>query len=459
MISKGLRATDEDPNDEERLRFRLASVDDFDYFNVALFNGSMMVTAPLRAGTTHNVAVAVSDGSRRTSGEVTVKVRRIMRETLQYAVEINFVGLATPDAYLAEKHSDFMLLFKEVLPSFLPERDLEIISLKRTEPQSVRLLFVVRKPPGSRQEFYTSKAIQTTLLQNQRNIQQRLDIRVGAVLETGCAGVLTCAGTCQYDIYMGNTTGELPTTSERHSVLTPSFTRQARCLCDKGRVGSACEPICDTASHRCLASEQCLMDASESRGYRCAVPNVPPQVSAFGGASLQTYVTRRRSSFGVSMRFRTNQRNSTLLAARDDRSGGNGGGSAPALLLLQIAESQLKFTFNCGGRNSETQRMQSEPRVDDGNWHDVRIEPLAGDCAYRVVLDDKFESTSASGTERNRKLLVTRIYVGGRVSPADGSVVHEGFIGCVEDLAIDGHLVKDAQATVTLEQELNTADE
>ena len=429
MISRSLHATDEDPFDSKRLRFQIASADDFEFFSLNPFNGSIHVIAPLAAGHQRNVTVRVSDGSRSSSATLLVTVERIQPETLHNAVEIHLEGVTSPENYLSEKHRTFELTLKETLPpGFDPSNDLRIISLHQAGPSSIRLLIIIQKPTPDG-GFYSSKAIRSLLLQSKDIISERLDVIVRDVIGTECKLTSSsCAGKCLSLIKLGNTSNELPVTSQTRSVLTPRFTRAPVCICPKGYVGNQCQPICDVIDDVCAPDEVCHVDATESSGYRCSKSNQRPEVIAFGGASIQRFVsTSQEIPFHVSFRFRTFQHNATLLRA-----------TGSSFAHLRIASRFLYFRFGCSGGISHVM-TQSESRVDDGKWHDVIIESLTGSCAFRVVLDSRYEATSGSGQKQD---VVFKELILGGVSDVTGAIV-DGFIGCLEDFRLEDKLIRD----------------
>uniref|UniRef100_H2ZGK9 Uncharacterized protein n=1 Tax=Ciona savignyi TaxID=51511 RepID=H2ZGK9_CIOSA len=438
QITQSLHATDRDLFDADRLRYSLATPDDFENFLIYPTSGAIISESPLQTGR-HTISVRVSDGSRFNVAVVPVTVTEVTELALQNSVSISFQGIANKEQYLALYHSLFVdQLVVSVLPNgFDRHRDLIIISLQQHN-DTIELLFSIKRPPPDTysRSFYQSKRLKSSLETNRELIEEKMRIKVFKIDGTSCS-IAQCIPTLEH--YSKHNIPE-PVTSVSWSLVTPKFTRQTQCVCPPGTVPPNCDPICSEPHNPCSVGLICTIDPNEPNGYRCASPSHTDSVMSFAGQSSVYRLSgqMRHKPFQANLRIRTFQSNATLLYASGNQD----------FVHLQTFGGLVKFSFDCGGGPQVI--IRETQKINDGHWHDISVQPISerrsSPCAFQIIVD-KIYSARLSASSGRQNLDLTSITLGefpglSRSKRSRGErnthhVIETGFRGCIEDVEVN----------------------
>nr|XP_018670260.2 protocadherin Fat 1 [Ciona intestinalis] len=448
QITQSLHATDRDLFDEDRLRFSLATPDDFERFLIYPTSGAIISESPLQTGT-HDISVRVSDGSRFNVAAIPVKVTEITQLALENSVSISFVGIQDKEQYLALFHSLFIdQLSVSVLPNgFNRERDLIVISLQSIEDR-VELLFSVKRPPPDTfsRSFYQSKRLKSSLETNRELIEEKLRVEVFSIEGTSCSNIQCTQGKkakCRQVpslIPYSKTNPSDPVSSISWSLVTPKFTRQSECICPPGTVSPTCEPACSDTRNPCSDGLFCTPDLTEPNKYRCSNPILLPSVMSFNGKSSANYKlsrNMRHTPFRVNLRIRTFQSNATLLYATGNQD----------FAHLQTFNGLIKFSFDCGSGPQFI--VRDAVKINDGHWHDINVQSVSqqnSPCGFQITVDQIYTSRLLASTGRPN-LDLTDVTLGefpgqarskrNKRSREQENNIRSGFRGCLEDVEVN----------------------
>ena len=461
LVSNRLYATDKDVFDAPRLRYSLASPDDFENFVINPQTGAVRVRTPLTVGK-HSVSVRVSDGTRSSISSVNISVQKINENTLSNSVTVQFMGVDDPELYWNTYHTRFASKLSEVLPvGFNPKRDLFISSLQAVN-DSVQLLVSVRTPRNSSAEYYTADALKTTLESSKQVVGDFISI--GMLESSLCPDDgFVCKGVCSQDpkLHLKDT---LAVTVPGNSLVTHGFARIETCTCPTGHFGPECRSYCDEEDVCSSDKETCHLDATEMKGYKCSLPSELKSVFTFQGTSFLQYKMSgklRTAPLQFSFRVRTYQANATIFYV-----GGN-----QDFVCLQTQNGLLSLTFDCGG--GITTMLRSHIYIHDGKWHDVVISPkkvLQRDspCAFELNVDGKYSASVQSPGGRSI-LQLDDLMIGGipynrdfnpderKRAVRDLLLIRKGFRGCLEDVKLNSVPLKQSNTlgSIQIEQELS----
>merc|ERR1719412_754088 len=130
--------------------------------------------------------------------------------------------------------------------------------------------------------------------------------------------------------------------------------------------------------------------------------------------------------------------------------------------ILEMIGGKLQYRFNFG--DGEGLVMLNEKLVNDGEWHDVRLE-RHGNRA-QITVDGQWQVHGAApGLNDLLNLEQSDIFFGAEVtetvSPVNGVQVSRGFVGCMDDIKMDFEslpLHKNGDSQVAKLQRLNNIE-
>ena len=447
VITQALHATDRDTFDQNRLRFSLASPDDFERFVIDPLSGAITSLSPLSSGV-HNFTVRVSDGSRYSISTVSINVNRIGEEALENSVAITFSGITDINEYLNSFHSLFVTKLSSILPfGFKLSRDLVIMSLRLDEENNVQLLLGIRNPSSkTNRNFYSSKSLKR-FLEKSRQLLNESGVGVKWIEGTNCPTDQCPHGSCRVIPSLGLSPSAFSAFSTNsYSLVTTSFTKHQTCVCPIGTIGKFCESICSKKNNPCSKNRVCVIDDMENQGYRCDPAEATNTVMAFTGRSYARYSldnSADSSPLRISMRLRTFQSNSTIFYASGPKH----------FAKLDTIDGLLQLTFNCGSRPQTMTHDQKH--INGGRWSQVDIESRhdgeSNSCAFRMTIDSYTATFGAPGGDTSFK--VSSIVFGGmplnsrtkrNIEPAheerdtaQNKIIKHGFRGCIKGASVN----------------------
>lgn len=427
----------------------MAQPNDFELYMVDSLTGALTSRSRLSPGL-HEIPIRVSDGFRESEAVVPVSVSSINQQVLKKTVSITFNEISTAEVYLSVYHSYFLRqLNKLLVDSFDAERDFVFVSLYH-KGNSVKLFFVVRKPPSTSSQtssFYSSSSLKNLLTSNRVLIEESLRLRITSIEATACSSDFCSHGRCEQTptpIFSPDLI--LPISTNHFSLVTSKLGWSRTCKCPIGTTEPNCEPICSIHSNPCPTGSICNADTTEREGYRCDTPNPSSTIMTFTGKSVARFAikrSRRNLPFHITMRMRTFKSNSTIFLASGPRHSAK----------LEVKSGFLVLTFDCG---SGTQKMtQNFKLFNDGDWHDISIEPLSNaqtSCGYKLTADHSYVAVlnlpgvhptpnfttiafgSSSGSEKSRQSYQKRDLSSSNYTP-------HGFVGCLKKVLLNNNRI------------------
>ena len=513
-----IHATDQDPYDT--LVFNLAALPKTgqQHQSSALFDldaedGTLIARPGLDVGV-YSVNVSVSDGKFTTYAIVKVNVVHVPPEAVQNAIVLTLRDM-TADDFVNSYRKSLLKAVRSIMA--VRTKDIFIISIQpqatksgtnnrtrrseedpepikkslvaagaavtRLEPMwrvrdssrqpraNLDILLAVQKASGG--GYYPPAVLRKQLLDSQVEMESTLGHRVLIATTQGMCGTSNtmCGsnGKC-YDRVVLDNTMTVAVTTDISSFVAPRHSYQPTCLCKDGYGGERCDVVAnECARNPCSAEPEtvCRPEPHSTPGYSCICPEgnsncvdnsklIPTgpyrprhPLSLTGGKSYAQYSVGPllERHFVVTLRLRTLQSTSSIMyaAGRVD------------FASLEMVEGRIQFRFDCGS-GQEVVRATGSGSLDDGNWHDVRLErhgnvaELTVDGAHRSQgstpgLNDLLNLEGTGGSND------VNLFLGAEVRQADD--VRLGFVGCLDDVRLNDvplpyHIVSTASSINSL---------
>lgn len=447
-----IHASDRDPYD--KLAYDQVSSHQH-LFSVDREDGTLVALPGLDVGT-YVVNVSVSDGKFTTHAAVSVEVALVSEEGLSNAVGICLDDV-TPEDFLVTYKKGFLrglrsllnVRLKEVqVISIQPAADVranEIERSRRSARQDLDVLFAVRKGPHG---YYSAKFIKSKLRDNVQAMETAMGLKVVHIAEDRCTSTYCVHGEC-FDHMVLDRTYAVSVTTDALSYVSPQHYRQMECQCTPGFGGPKCEMAVNECSRKpCPPQRICVPDSS-SLGYSCQCPDgkTGPACNiavtcqdpdcyeekhpiSFGGKSYAHYTLTNPMDrrITLALRLRTMQSTGNLMYSAGARD----------YSILEVVNGCVQYRFDCG--SGEGVVRVEHKRVSDGSWHEVVLE-RRGNSA-RLSVDHRYESSGAApGVHDILNLDGNDVFFGAEVRVAGYDDLRMGFVGCLDDLRVDGALL------------------
>ena len=475
-------------------------------FSIDAEDGTLIAKPGLDVGT-YSVNVSVTDGKFTTYSVVKVSVVLITEESLQNAIILTIRDMTPDDfvnsyrkSLLKAVRNIMNVRTKDVfIISIQPqttaaavaggrgnrtrragEDDSLIVPLKksaavtRLEPMwrvrdpgrqprpNLDILFSVQKPAGG---YYPPAIVRKQLLDNAAELESTLGHRIHGTVQGPCTANFCANGKC-YDKVVLDDTMTVAVTSDISSFVAPRHSYRPTCLCKEGYAGEKCDVVAnECARNPCPESRVCRPELGHP-GYSCRCPDNQPGCSgnevdvqlggpcknpsdSLAGGARGCYQPRRPLSFSgksyaqyslgaaierklvVTLKLRTVHPTGSLMfaAGRVDYS------------VLEVVNGQVQYRFDCG--SGEGLVRVSGVNVDDGIWHEVRLE-RHGSLAELIV--DGVHRSQGSAPGINDVLNLDsgndNVFFGAEVRLQQTSDdVRMGFVGCLDDIRLNDHIL------------------
>ena len=498
-----VHATDQDPYDT--LVFSLAAPPKsaqqqqhqsiVGLFDLDAEDGTLIARPGLDVGS-YSVNVSVNDSKFVTYAAVKVNVIHVPEEAVQNAIVLTIREMS-PDDFVNSYRKSLLKAVRSVMA--VRAKDIFIISIQpqinnnrtkrndvspagaaitRIEPMwrvrdpnrqlrpNLDVLLAVQKTSGG--GYYPPAVLRKQLIDNQPEMESTLGHRMAIPTQGTCGSTATsmCGanGKC-YDRVVLDDTMTTTVTNDINSFVAPRHSYQPTCLCKEGFGGQNCDVVTNECSRNPCSLESetvCRADPHSAAGYSCICPegnakcldnNQPTSyrprhpLSMTGGKSYAQYSVGQtlERHFVVKLSLRSLQPTSTILytAGRVDHAS------------LELVDGRIQFRFDCGSGETVVRAAASGP-INDGNWHDVRLE-RHGNVAELTV--DGIHRSQASTPGLNDQLNLelnnndVNLFLGAEVRHSDD--VRLGFVGCLDDVRLNDiplplHIVSTASSINSL---------
>ncbi len=435
-------------------------------------DGTVVALPGLDAGT-YTLNISVTDGKFTTFSRGLVVVDAITDEMLDSAVIVRFANVS-PRMFVHNHEAAFVKMIKAMMK--VKSKDVIVLSAQpkvsksyRTkreakddkmaeketfgngESKDLEVLFLVK---DSKDSFYSRDKVRSALDWTKfSSLAADIGLRAIEVQSDECSqGDCGENGQCNDLVSMDD--GSVISID---GFVAPHFKHEKACQCDEGFAGDSCQVVLNECARKpCPNFKTCVPDSS-FQGYQCRCPEgltgvlcnvnvtdcqggkdglcgiVNPMT--FGGKSYAQYELlrspERHLSLSLSLRTLHTTGNLMYVVGRVDYS------------ILELVNGALRFRFNFGSGEGAVTLNQGGP-INDGRWHRVELE-RHGNSA-RLSLDGGAQEAQGAAPGANDVLNLgtdgNDIYFGAEVTvhltPENGEDVSNGFVGCLDDLRLDG---------------------
>ena len=429
-------------------------------FEIDHNSGRIFAVQGLDVGAYH-LNVSVTDGKFTSYSSVLVTVNAITDKMLDNAVILRFANVKPKEFYNLFAKS-LKKLLKNVLKVKTSDVDFLSVQMKAKSSRSKRdlrdstemleLLIAVRK--NSKKEYVSREKVMFLLQKSKfKTYSAKLGLDLVDIVDLPCEdNECGSNGSCEKVILMGEEVGGVTaTTSEDGSTfIAPNFEMVKMCNCQEGYAGESCEVILNECARKpCPTFKECVPDSS-FQGYQCHCPpgltgtlcnvNITSCASSkcnivnpmtFGGKSYAQYriLKSLERHMVMSLGFKTLHATGSIMYAVGmiDYS------------VLEIVNGKLRYRFNFGSGEG---LVTLNELVNDGEWHEVRLERHGNQA--KIILDQGSYEEHGSAPGVNDVLNVNDgiVYFGAEVvvhhTPTNGEDINKGFTGCLDDIRLDG---------------------
>ncbi|XP_023235707.1 fat-like cadherin-related tumor suppressor homolog isoform X2 [Centruroides sculpturatus] len=191
------------------------------------------------------------------------------------------------------------------------------------------------------------------------------------------------------------------------------------CVPDSSPLGYSCDCPPEKSGPLCDWEKEILCE--ESSCYEEKKP------ISFGGKSYACYILAASIDrhLSVVLRIRTKQSTGNLMFAA----------GVQDYSILEIENGLIRYRLDCGSGEGVI-RVERAP-VNDGNWHEIRLE-RRGNTAELVVDRRHRASGTSPGFYEVLNLDGSDVYFGAEVRSAGYADVRMGFVGCMDEILING---------------------
>ncbi|XP_035227160.1 fat-like cadherin-related tumor suppressor homolog isoform X3 [Stegodyphus dumicola] len=446
-----IHATDGDPYD--KLHYEVVSPFK-ELFSVDREDGTLVALPGLDVGS-YNVNVSVTDGKFTSYGVILVEVNMVSEEAVKNSVGMRLKGI-TPEDFILSHRKNFLHGLRSALN--IRTKDIDILSIqpaeavttkeKRDTNRDLDVLFAVRKSPHV---YYPAKQLLTKIKEKQTLFETASNLKVVKIIKDRCTTDYCVHGECVDRIVLDETY-VVSITTESLGYVSPQHVRKLECVCNSGYGGTHCDIVINECARNPCSSHHVCFPHPSDLGYICQCPpgKTGPLCDrdktkicrgstcyeeknpiSYNGKSYARYSLtnplERHLSIAVSVR--TVQATGNLMYAAGIRD----------YSILEIVNGYVQYRFDCG--SGEGLVRVEHPQVNDGLWHDICVE-RRGNAAEVIV--DKVHRTSgnAPGVHDILNLDGNDIYFGAEVRHHPAVFGYEdirmGFVGCMDDIRIDG---------------------
>ncbi|KAF8791564.1 Fat-like cadherin-related tumor suppressor [Argiope bruennichi] len=446
-----IHATDGDPYD--KLYYEVVSPYK-DLFSVDREDGTLVALPGLDVGS-YNVNVSVTDGKFTSYGIILVEVNMVSEDAVKNSVGMRLKGI-TPEDFIISHRKNFLHGLRSALN--VRTKDVDILSIqpaeavmekqKRDANRDLDVLFAVRKSPHV---YYPAKQLLNKLKEKQTVFETASNLKVVKIIKDRCTNDRCVHGECVDRIVLDETY-VVSITTESLGYVSPQHVRKLECVCKSGYGGNRCDVVINECARNPCSSHHVCFPHPSDLGYICQCPpgKTGPLCDrdktkicrgstcyeeknpiSYNGKSYARYSLtnpfERHLSIAVSVR--TVQATGNLMFAAGIRD----------YSILEIVNGYVQYRFDCG--SGEGLVRVEHPQVNDGLWHDVCVERRGN--AAEVIVDKVHRiSGNAPGVHDILNLDGNDIYFGAEVRHHPAVFGYEdirmGFVGCMDDIRIDG---------------------
>lgn len=372
-----------------------------DLFEIDPHDGTLRAAPRLDVGD-YRLNVTVNDGKFTGFAIVRIAVLLISDEMLAQAVVVRFREVTDRDFVLSHRKgfvravseatdcepSDVLIV--SVQP-FGEEVETETSRSRRQVAQDLDVAFAVRA--AGTDGFLLADVLRRRLHAHLERLEERARLVVEELVRAACGGCVH--GACAERVELRPAAARAVAT-DVFCLVAPPHRLRGECSCTRGFTGERCErPYTESTGIDNLA---CQCDSSNCDpnlippGYRCCGGDEcrpPVAVAHLSGDGYLAYRLERGVVEGsrlldddliVSLRFRTRRPRGTLIyaAGRID------------FAILEIVEGHVQFRMELGAGEA---RVRAGGPVDDGAWHDVRLERRG--AGVRLAVDRRAAQAQA----------------------------------------------------------------
>ncbi|XP_078601386.1 protocadherin Fat 1-like isoform X2 [Branchiostoma floridae x Branchiostoma japonicum] len=439
-----LHATDNDMYD--KLTYSLVS-NNKRLFGVNPNDGKIIAQPGLDVGE-YILNISVSDGKFITAGEVSVTVKLVTDEMLRNSVTVRFANIQ-PEEFLSSYQKEFFRTLRRLLK--VKNKNIIVVSMQPVDGNLDVLFCIETTTKGSQKEdYYKATALRRELNQTVMDIQQNVGLSVLQIISDSCSHNKCPVGACR-DILNLDIHAIAAISTAKISFVSPRHMRDYECKCPGGLIGKDCNP-CN--SNPCPRYKMCLQDPKSIEGFECVCPDgtSPPNCNqlpfddkgpmTFGGNSYIRYTLANsvdQMSTQLSLAILPRSPNGKIMYARGEYD----------YSILELINGYLQYRFNCGSGEGKVTMEFGGSEVTDGKWHYVEV---SRNGAYaELKLDHKYIARgSAAGENKILNLDDNDIYFGAEVAnrlrKKRAAVVSNGFLGCMDDMMLNGERLPRAGA-------------
>uniref|UniRef100_A0A3Q2ZKL7 FAT atypical cadherin 3b n=1 Tax=Kryptolebias marmoratus TaxID=37003 RepID=A0A3Q2ZKL7_KRYMA len=426
-------ATDRDPNDVLSFTQR---PEPKSMFEINRQDGSIVALPGLEPGR-YQMNATVSDGRFAVIADVSVQVEQVTDVLLRSALTLRFSSLSWED--LLSRYLNQIRLTLRALSGWKwspgQQDPFHILSVQPVADTShIDLVLAMERPEtsgGRRMEgFYSQQELLAKLEEAGARGQMRGLLAGAALVSSTCSGALDCGDrVCENALVME---GGLPVTysTERISLVLPSFRRKETCTCPGGTCPTPLE-LCEGQS--CPVDMQCVRSGPTAPSVCQCQPEKLDECAgqtslSFSGNSYIKYRVTESGQSGemkLSLRIRTLQRQGVIMFTRVN-----------SCTMLKIEGGRLWFQLHCD--NTLGIMGISDRPINDGLWHSVSLELTRN---YTLLsLDDSYVERRRAARAPVRLWPLapdSSFFFGAQVRGPPRA--QDGFQGCLGSLALNGN--------------------
>uniref|UniRef100_A0A914HYR1 Uncharacterized protein n=1 Tax=Globodera rostochiensis TaxID=31243 RepID=A0A914HYR1_GLORO len=470
-----LTATDRDVTDQ--LRFAISDQKQLQ-FSVNPENGELFASGDLLPGILR-LNVSVTDGKFVTNAPVIVNVIKVDQEKMDNSLTIRLRGFGAEHfvssfmqrftdlvaRLLSTKPNSVFILSLQEIRHLIPQNEIKLPengrhhALRRSRDKNIGgnattptnltanslldIILVIQRPDGAPggMLYYRPSYVKQRLDGIGRLVEKEApELKVVSIINELCRRDTCARGDCRDRLWMDNSNVRTVQSAGSSAVfIGPVHVRTFECICRQGYVGANCDiPANKCSKELCKRVELCIPSAHSpylprnnigfacacSPGFRgtacseriCTSDSTSASechrhheaISLLGNGYFELRVAVSvESRMELSVNFRTVSSRAVLMFGKglNDHQ------------TLRIEDGMIQYSWNCG--TGEGIVKIGAVRVDNGQWHQIRILRIGR--LSRLTLDDKFraEGTSPAGSDvLNLFVHATLILFGARVEPS-----------------------------------------